>query len=46
METVIEIPVLALHMPFEFLCSEELPQKFQQKCIENTMENMHSVVRV
>lgn len=29
METVIEIPVLALHMPFEFLCSEELPQKFQ-----------------
>ena len=27
METVIEIPVLALHMPFEFLCSEELPEE-------------------
>ena len=25
METGIEIPVLTLHMPFEFLCSEELP---------------------
>ena len=28
METVTEIPVLALHMPFEFLCSESYLRNF------------------